>query len=165
MCLLQFFLLIRVKSWLDQPGRHDCELVRNNYLNIIIEPGSPNLYYQNPDSEFTGASSTVGLSGRGGGPCSPPKLSYNVLEHLQVELVQILQLICSHFQKFYKVWCLLQLNTVSLPSIVPPETKCLRSVNNQYSSGEMVQRMLILSEFSGLVIDRCSNCRIQGFLI
>ena len=151
------FLLIRVKSWLDQPGRHDCELVRNNYLNIIIERVSPNLYYQNLDSEFTGASSTVGFPGRGG-PCSPPKLSYNVVERLQVELVQILQLICSH--KFYKVWCLLQLNTVSLPSIVPPETKCLRSVNNLYSSGEMVQRMLILSEFSGLVIDRYSNCRI-----
>lgn len=62
---IMVFLLIRVKSWLDQPGRHDCELVRNNYLNIIIECVSPHLYYQNLDSEFTGASSTVGLPGRG----------------------------------------------------------------------------------------------------
>lgn len=94
---IMVFLLIRVKSWLDQPGRHDCELVRNNYLNIIIECVSPNLYYQNLDSEFTGASSTVGLPGRG--------KSYNVVERLQVELVQILQLICSHFQKFYNGAC------------------------------------------------------------
>lgn len=152
------FLLIRVKSWLDQPGRHDCELVRNNYLNIIIECVSPHLYYQNLDSEFTGASSTVDLPGRGKS-LFPSKIVLqccrtvsNFATNLQ-SLSEILQ------------WCLLQLNTVSLPSIVPPETKCLRSVNNQYSRGEMVQRMLILSEFSGLVIDRYSNCRIQGFLI